>query len=212
MDKWLDRCKAYSKALKTGEKKLPKESMLILFLCGILLYVISLPVGDTTDINKKAKQSNIGMQMQQETSADSVNLQDTQEAYQQRIEEQLEEFLTQIEGVGNVKVLVYMKASQEYIVEKDTPVELSVSEGTSIDGEQEVIKEENRSEQTIYTVDASGAEVPFITQTKNPEITGVVIAAEGAGQSHIKAQLVRLTMALYGLEANKVDVFVLKKQ
>lgn len=209
MSKWLDRCKAYSKALKTGEKKLPKESMLILFLCGILLYVISLPVEDTT---KQSQQRNKETQMYQETAADNELPTGTQEAYQQRIEEQLEEFLTQIEGVGNVKVLVYMKASQEYIVEKDTPVELSMSEGTSIDGEQEVVKEEKRSEQTIYTVDASGAEVPFITQTKNPEITGVVIAAEGAGQSHIKAQLVRLTMALYGLEANEVDVFVLKKQ
>lgn len=209
MAKWLEQCKAYSKALKSGEKKLPKESMLILFLCGILLYVISLPVEETT---KQSQQHNRGVQVNQETTTDNKLPTDTQEAYQQRIETQLEEFLAQIEGVGRVKVLVYMKASQEYIVEKDIPVELSVSEGTSIDGEQEVVKEENRSEQTIYTVDASGAEVPFIAQTKNPEITGVVIAAEGAGQSHIKAQLVRLTMALYGLEANEVDVFVLKKQ
>ena len=208
MTKWLDWYKAYSKAYKTGEKKLPKESMLILFLCGILLYVISLPVEGTTEQSQQSRQ---GVQVQQSGAEEKLQS-DSQETYQERIEEQLEEFLTQIEGVGRVKVLVYMEASQEYIVEKDTPIELSVSEETSIDGGQEVVKEENRSEQTIYTVDASGAEVPFITQTKNPEITGVVIAAEGAGQSQIKAQLVRLTMALYGLEANEVEVFVLKKQ
>lgn len=208
MTKWLECFKTYSKAWKSGEKKLPKESMLILFLCGILLYVISLPIEDTT---KQGEQNIQGVQTQQ-VLPEQEKQTDLQVEYQQRIQEQLEEFLTQIEGVGRVKVLVYMKASQEYIVEKDIPVEVSVSEGVSTDGEQEVVKEENRSEQTIYTVDASGAEVPFIAQTKNPEITGVVIAAEGAAQSHIKAQLVRLTMALYGLEANKVDVFVLKKQ
>lgn len=208
MNKWLEQWKTYCNALKTGEKKLPKESMLIIFLCGILLYVIALPVeGDT----KKTQKNSTELQVQQETIIND-EAGNTQEAYQQQIQGQLEEFLAQIEGVGRVKVLVYMEASQEYIVEKDTPVEVSVSEGASLEGEQEVVKEENRSEQTVYTVDASGAEVPFITQTKNPKITGVVIAAEGAGQSQVKAQLVRLTMALYGLEANEVDVFVLKKQ
>lgn len=208
MAKWLEWYKAYASAWKTGEKKLPKETMLILFLCGILLYVITLPVESTT---KQSRQSDSGIAIQQSVTEERQQIV-SQEDYQQQIEGELEDFLSQIEGVGRVKVLVYMNASQEYIVEKDTPIELSVREGNSSSGEQEVIKEENRSEQTIYTVDASGVEVPFITQTKNPKITGVVIAAEGAGQSHIKMQLVKLTMALYGLEANEVDVFVLKKQ
>ena len=48
--------------------------------------------------------------------------------------------------------------------------------------------------------------MPFISQTKSPEIDGVVVAAKGAADEGIRLQIVKLVMALYGVEANKVEV------
>ncbi|MDE7274685.1 MAG: hypothetical protein K2N95_16840, partial [Lachnospiraceae bacterium] len=60
--------------------------------------------------------------------------------------------------------------------------------------------------QTVYTVNENGNEVPFIAQTKRPTIDGVIISAEGASNETVKLQIVRLVMALYGVEANKIEV------
>ena len=100
-------------------------------------------------------------------------------------------------GVGEVKVLIYMKSSQEYIVEKDVPT------SNSVNGENSELRKE---EATVYTTNENGNEVPFVTQTKKPQVDGVVISAEGASSEAVKLQIVRLVMALYGVEANKVEV------
>lgn len=123
-----------------------------------------------------------------ETSADE---------YRRGLERELEEFLSSVAGVGEVKVLIYMKNSQEYIVEKDIPV------SNSVNGEGSELRKE---EATVYTTDESGNEVPFIAQTRRPEIGGVVISAKGAANEAVRLQIVRLVMALYGVEANKVEV------
>ncbi len=105
-----------------------------------------------------------------------------------------------MEGVGEVKVLIYMKNSQEYIVEKDMPTT------DSVNGEN---SEHKKEEATVYTTNENGNEVPFITQTRRPKVDGVVISARGASNEAIKLQIVRLVMALYGVEANKVEVMTM---
>ena len=40
--------------------------------------------------------------------------------------------------------------------------------------------------------------------------TGAVIVAEGAGEMHVRLQLIRAARALLGLEENAVDVFVME--
>ena len=98
-------------------------------------------------------------------------------------------------------MLIYMKNSQEYIVEKDVPVT------NATNGENSEMRKE---ESTVYTVNESGSEVPFIAQTVRPSIDGVVISAKGAADENIRLQIVRLVMALYGVEANKIEVLLME--
>ena len=118
----------------------------------------------------------------------------------------MEEFLSKVKGIGEVEVLIYLNATQEYVVEKDIPSHQVISED-----ENGKSSEENKEEDTVYTVNDSGEQVPFITQTKHPAIEGVVIAADGAGQENIRIQIIRTVMALYGVDANKIDVLERKK-
>ncbi|MEZ3461983.1 MAG: hypothetical protein K1W23_07485 [Lachnospiraceae bacterium] len=182
-----------------GKGRPAKETMLIIFLSGILIFVILLPTGNNAGSyvsrkNQKTERTDAAASMQtggnekNETSADE---------YRRGLERELEEFLSSVAGVGEVKVLIYMKNSQEYIVEKDIPV------SNSVNGEGSELRKE---EATVYTTDESGNEVPFIAQTRRPEIGGVVISAKGAANEAVRLQIVRLVMALYGVEANKVEV------
>ena len=178
--------------------------MLILFLCGILLYIIWLPVENNSGYEKNNTQ-NTGIVTNTNTVLGSDTL-----SYQDRLEAELKAFLEIVDGVGDVEVLIYLEASEEYVVEKDHPIIDSVSEDNGTDGGSSMQQEREIDEETVYTVNSNGDEVPFVTQTKNPKIAGIVIAAQGAENEAVKLRITKMAMALYGVEANKIDVLSMK--
>lgn len=199
MKKLMDKWKSYVQDLKSGEKKFSKDSMLILFFSGLLIYVILLPVNNNDSYKIRRTDETVSDKREYEQEV-------FQEDYQTKLEQELAEFLSGVEGVGEVEVLIYLNTTEEYVVEKDVPayqVTTQDSNGQS--------NEENKEEDTVYTVNGNGEQVPFISQTRHPSIEGVVIAAEGAGQENIRIQIIRTVMALYGVEANKIDVLERKK-
>lgn len=189
------------RVIRGGKGRPTKETMLIIFLSGILIFVILLPTENNTSgftakkTQKKTENAAdvLGSPQADENRSDGTSI----DEYRKGLGKELEEFLSCVTGVGRVKVLIYMKNSQEYIVEKDIPM------SNSINGENSELRKE---ESTVYTINESGNEVPFIAQTKRPTIDGVVISAEGASNEAVKLQIVRLVMALYGVEANKIEV------
>ena len=169
-----------------------KETMLILFLSGILIFVILLPVDKDNNKNnnsyqKRAETGDIQTNTEENRirTVEEMSLQE----YKEMMEKELEEFLSEVSGVGEVKALIYMKASWEYQVEKD--------------GEN---RAETQNEDTVYTVNEYGQEVPFVKRYLCPQIDGVAVLATGAVDEEVRVRLVHLIMALYGLEANKVEV------
>lgn len=173
-----------------------KEMMLILFLSGILIFVILLPVDKSNSINNNKNSSSYQKRIEDsgsQTGADEKKVKIAEEIslqeYKEMLETELEEFLSRVSGVGEVKALIYVKASWEYQVEKDAENRAEV-----------------QNEETVYTVNEYGQEVPFVKSYICPQIDGVAIMAKGAENEEVRVRLVHLIMALYGLEANKVEV------
>lgn len=184
-----------------GKGRPTKETMLILFLSGILIFVILLPTtgnNSSSYTTKKSQKKNENISTSGNMQTDEVKTAETFiDEYRNGLERELEEFLSSVAGVGEVKVLIYMKNSQEYVVEKDIPM------SNSVNGESSELR---KDESTVYTVNENGNEVPFVARTKRPTIDGVIISAKGASNEAVKLQIVRLVMALYGVEANKIEV------
>lgn len=199
MKKLSEYIKSYVQDLKSGEKKLSKDGMLILFFSGILIYVILLPINNNGSYKNKISES------KEQEKVEYVENTFQEADYKARLEQELSEFLSQVEGVGEVEVLIYLNSSEEYIVEKDVPsYQISSIEADSQSNE------ERKEEETVYTVNGAGDQVPFITQTRHPTIEGVVIAAQGAVQEEIRIKIIRTVMALYGIDANKINVLIRK--
>ena len=106
MKLWLDfweKCK--------GKKGSP---VLIGLLVGLLLLVITWPDNSSKKQNTQTK-----------TNAPAVenNVRNTEDLAQertQRMEQRLEEVLREVDGVGEVKVMITLRSCGAYIVEKDT--------------------------------------------------------------------------------------------
>ena len=204
MQKYIEVITRYLEGIKRGDRRISKNGMLILFLCGILLYIIWLPVENNSGYEKNNPQ-NTGIVTNTNTVLGSDTL-----SYQDRLEAELKAFLEIVDGVGDVEVLIYLEASEEYVVEKDHPIIDSVSEDNGTDGGSSMQQEREIDEETVYTVNSNGDELPFVTQTKNPKIAGIVIAAQGAENEAVKLRITKMAMALYGVEANKIDVLSMK--
>lgn len=201
LERVRDRIRMMINGGNGGRGKPSKETMLIIFLSGILIFVILLPTGNTNNsYAAKKSQKNVEYPNHVEDTLDSLEDGKKEafiEDYKRRLEQELEDFLSSVAGVGTVKVLIYIKESPEYVVEKDSPT------SNSVNGENSEVRKE---ETTVYTVNGNGDQVPFIAQTKSPQIDGVVISAQGASNEAVRLQIVKLVMALYGVEANKIEV------
>lgn len=165
-------------------KKLKKEQILIMILFGILLLVISIPVPQQETAEKN------------EIPAKKVEVQG------ENLEEQLEEILQKMNGVGRVEVLITYKDQGRVVVEKDETVSEEVVEESDSSGGNRKTTRIERGGETIYAEDES----PYVIQTMLPAVEGILVVAEGGGNEAIKKKIEGTIVALFGLETHKISI------
>lgn len=175
-------------------KNLKKDQLLILFLVGILLLVIALP----TEGNRTGKEG-AGMSLsggKPETGQDDDL---------SHLESRLEAALAQMAGVGDVTVMITLKASAEKVVEKDRNLtDQAVTESDSQGGLRST-KDGIRQETTVYSGGGSSGE-PYVSKELSPQVEGVVVIAEGGGDSVVKQNITEAVQALFGIEMHKIRI------
>ncbi|MCI8774568.1 MAG: stage III sporulation protein AG [Lachnospiraceae bacterium] len=203
----------------TGVKKLRKDQLLIMILSGILLCVIALP-GKEKDTASSGDKSGIsdrnfvtmekGAQVQEES--DSVLQTGAGDALSYTLywEEKLTKSLSRIEGAGEVEVLITLKESEERVLEKDIPEQVSETAETDAEGGSRTISERRQEEATVYTVNEAGQNVPYVSKVIQPVIEGVVVIAQGGDSEIVKQNIIETIQVLFGIEANKIRVVKMK--
>lgn len=175
-------------------KTLDREQVLILLLAGVLLLIIAIPT-------EKQEHTSAG-QVQTEAAAD------TSEGTRDRareLEEQLQQLLSQVEGVGKAEVMLTFKSDGRRIVEKDLE-ESSESSQRQDDSGSDESSQSSSSESTVFRKDSDGSEAPYVTESLEPEISGVLVIAQGAQDAAVVKEITDAVMALFGVEAHKIKV------
>ena len=70
---------------------------------------------------------------------------------------------------------------------------------------QKVNKNQKKQEETILS-DSSGNSAPYIIKELEPEISGIVISCEGAGNKVVEASVLEAVQVLFGVSANHIKV------
>lgn len=151
----------------------------------------------TTDANKKLATQSYNQTTVSNTESEESN---------NTIVDELEDILSNINGVGKVKVMItYSETSKTVPVyneessQQDT--EETDSEGgtrkiTQTDTKKEVIYEENGEQKTLIT-----------RSVISPTVEGAIITAEGAGDITVKTNIIQAVSAVTGLPTHKIQVF-----
>lgn len=193
LEKWLEE--------KDLKKWFRKDNLIVLILAGVLLVIIALPTKDSGETE--------GFQAEGETTAaDRAVIPDaagSDEEYAGQMEQRLREILSRMEGVGQVRVMITLKSSQELVVEKEQPYLRSSTNENDAQGGNRSVNQLETEDNTVYRTDGSVSE-PYVIKTLPPQIEGVVVVAEGAGSGTVNRTIVEMVQALFGVEAHKVKV------
>ncbi|WP_346663605.1 stage III sporulation protein AG [uncultured Merdimonas sp.] len=179
--------------------KLKKDQLLILFLTGVLLAVVALPVRDQDPSGDGGtKEGSDATQGAKDSAEESAQIRD--------LEGRLSRILSQVEGAGQVSVMITLESSAEKVIEKDSSsAEESVNESDSQGGER-ITRNSSREETTVYTAGEGQEEVPYVRKELSPGIRGVLVVATGGGNSAVKQELADAVEALFGIEAHKIRI------
>lgn len=112
---------------------------------------------------------------------------------QSEIEKQLEEMIKNVHGAGNVRVMVSLSSSGEYIYAENSKKENN--------GDKQL----QDNEIVIYESD-NGSDEGLIVSVKSPEISGVAVVCDGGNSSVVRSEITNLVTSLFGIGADRVYV------
>lgn len=193
--------------MKNGKVK--KDQLVILLLFGVLLLVIAMPVEEDTKgegffLEDKEKDPNEEYDLRKDEDSS------TESSYEKELAMNLENFLSQVEGVGEVQVLIKVRGSSERVVEKDEPISESMQNEKNDTGGTSSGKETVHEEVTVYEETEDGRQIPYVVKEYDPEIEGVIIAARGGDQPVVVQNILEAVQALLQIEVHKIKVLKMK--
>ena len=154
--------------------------VLVVILLGVLL--ISLPKNETEGVQDTSEYFSSGFSLAEE-------------------EKRIAKALSEIDGAGEVTVILTVRSSGETIVAKDTE-----SYSLQEDGESR----EEISSSVVTVSEGSQKESPVTIEVIYPEYQGALIVAEGAGNAETKLKLTQAVAGLTGLSTEKITVVKMK--
>ncbi|MBE5937522.1 MAG: hypothetical protein E7265_05785 [Lachnospiraceae bacterium] len=171
------------------DKNIGTDKMLLLGLAGVILIISPMFSGKKNNSNNEA-------------STTAVNYEMTCKEYAKYMEERVCEIIKNVEGAGNVKVMINFKSTSEKIVLTESPYSYNETNEEDGAGGFRTIYEENNEEKVIYDSDDS----PYITKEVLPEILGVAVIADGGENPVVKEKIINVIKALFDLSINKIAV------
>ena len=147
---------------------------------------------------KTSGQTEASVEKKQETSYNYAD------QYAAVMESRLKSMLESVEGAGEVKVMITLKNNGEQVVEKDR----TYSENKTGQGEQSGQTTTNnnisRSESTVYSSSNGGS--PYVVKQIEPEIEGVLVAAQGGGDETVVNEITYAVQVLFDVPVHKIKV------
>ena len=194
-EKW----KQWISGLRTGEKLPKKNQLLLILLSGILLLVIVFPVPGQRESSSAAQQAGDA-----ETSLSS-EIRDNGD-YERYLEEKTSRILEDVEGVGEVTVMITLKSDGQKIIEKDQSSSSQSADEKDSSGGTRSVEDQSSDKTSIYEQTADGSSTPYVSKELAPEVEGVVVIADGGDNAVVAQNITEAVQALFGVEAHKIKI------
>ncbi len=167
------------KAATDRIKKMKRTDWLIVLLAGVLILIAAMPVKDSAA--EQEEQPAGEEETTEETAAAAGD-------YRSGLESEMEELLSEMAGVGQVKVMLTLKNDGEKVLDKD------------------ISTDDDNYDSSTVVYQYANEEGPYITSTAFPEVEGVVVVAEGGDDAVVCTNILNAVMSLFSVEAHKITI------
>lgn len=183
----------FNDKLKKLKQKL-KGVKHIEIIIGVLIIAVMLIVYNSVSAISENKTPQTNAETVQKSSYDYTST-----------EARLEAALSEIKGVGDVKVMITYDGTSEKVTAKTTSTNTTSTTGTN----------GTHSSTTGITespviINNNGSSSPYILKEIAPQITGVIVVAEGADSPVTKLAIMRACQAILQVNAAYIEIFTMK--
>lgn len=182
-----------------------KKFLNVIYIALIIAFVL-IAISFVTTSRKKetTKAANVN-------TLESQNITQNEEikSYEEKEQKELKELLGKMEDVGEVDVKIYFKSGEVKVPAIEATSQESITEESDSSGGIRKNNQLTDGSKVVMSVDGGNNE-PYIIQVNKPEITGVLVVAQGATSNKIKYDIQVAISSLYGISIDKVNVYTMK--
>lgn len=186
-----------------NKKKIENIVVLIIILIVTVIAINTIWNSDKKETKKEEVETTTSKQLASTTKASQTSSND-------EVQTNLENILSNIDGVGKVKVLITYSQSSEVVAMYNENSKNSTVEEKDSGGGTRTTTQTDISKDIIYQ-EENGEKTPITQKVVSPKIEGAIITAIGAGNGTVKNNIVQAVEAVTGLPTHKIQVFEMKK-
>lgn len=118
-------------------------------------------------------------------------------AYVSQLEERTRALLSNVEGAGEVHVMITMENSFEshYAADHQTD-EMQTGEA----------QDSSQKESVVLQTEKNGVKSPIVKSVSRPRVRGVSIVCRGGADARVQMKILSLVSALFDLDSNQISV------
>lgn len=178
----MDKITSVLKEKLLNEKGI--KLIVILGIIGILLIMISSFIPEKKESTEKSSKSL-----------------DTSDVYREETEKKLAEILSSISGVGEVRVMLTVESTEEYVYAE----EVKQSKTGGVDNKSQ------QNENKLVLIEQNGQKEALVQQIKKPTVSGVVVVCEGGGNATVCESIYKTVSTALGIPISNIYVAKIKQ-
>ena len=196
--------------------RMTKEKWIILLAAGAVLMILAIPLPGEGG-REEAEGEGGGQGSSFETSAvqgpergqadsGSEGCREL-DSYEAGLEKRIASILSSVDGVGAVDVMVVLRSSGEKVLRVDRAESSDTTRETDSAGGTREASSSQWEENTVFAGQGTGSGAsPVVEKELLPEISGIIISAQGGGSPALQSEISQAMEALFGLPPHKIKV------
>lgn len=203
-DKLKHLIKKDGKIAEENDKK--KIENLVFFIVLLIITIVAINIIWNGNKESNKEENNTDSKKLATTNEINVNNKSSIDCSDSGIESRLEEILSKIDGVGEVKVFINYSESSEVVAMYNENSKVSNTEESDTSGGTRKIQETETKKDIIYK-EEDGEKTPITQKVIQPKVEGAIITAKGASNATTKTNIIHAVEAVTGLATHKIQVF-----
>ncbi|MFG6148559.1 stage III sporulation protein AG [Halobacillus sp. B23F22_1] len=199
MSNWLSKLLSPLSS-KEGQKLNKPKYLIIIGLVGVMFILVS-NWFQTPNPTAPPPPTNESSASEEETEDISLSV----DQLESEFEQQLKPLLENIQGVSDVDLMINLAATEEKVYDKNLIIGKQTTKETDKNGGEREIEDYSK-EQQLVLVRQGDREVPLLTKTNKPNVSGVFVTAKGVEQMKVKEWVVEAVSRVLDVPSHRVSV------